>query len=498
MKTETRTILPANRVEGDLQIHLTVKENVIVDARSEGSMFRGIENVMIGRGPLDGLVITPRICGICTTAHLYSAAKALDMAFGASVPDNGLRIRNITLMVEHLQNDIRHSFLLFMPDATNRSYAGHAFFDEANARYAPLRGKTTFQAVRQTKKLLEIIAILGGQWPHSSFVVPGGVVSVPIPSDITTCRHLLNNFRTWYEESVLGCSIDRWLEVQSLPDLDNWLLEDQTHQESELGFLIRFCRSVGLDKIGKGHGNFISFGSFELPQETRVSKGSHDGFLIPSGFFKDGMRHALDPDKITEDISFSWLSGGQARRHPFDGKTVSGGRKATGDAYTWAKAPRYDRMPAETGPLAEVLISGSPLFIDIVRADGPSVFSRQLARLTRPATLLNVMDQWFDEIILARSDFFGGYQKKEACRGFGLIQAPRGALGHWVIIERGRIKNYQVITPTAWNASPRDGEKIRGPMEEAISGVMIKDVDNPVEVEHIVRSFDPCLVCTVH
>jgi len=108
------------------------------------------------------------------------------------------------------------------------------------------------------------------------------------------------------------------------------------------------------------------------------------------------------------------------------------------------------------------------------------------------------MDQWLNEIIPARSDYFGGYQKKEACRGFGLIQAPRGALGHWVIIERGRIKNYQVITPTAWNASPRDGEKIRGPMEEAISGVMIKDVDNPVEVEHIVRSFDPCLVCTVH
>lgn len=498
MNKQIRTILPVNRVEGDLQIHLTARENIVRDAKSEGSMFRGIENVMTGRGPMDGLVITPRICGICTTAHLNSAAKALDMAFGASVPDNGIRIRNVTLMVEHLQNDIRHSFFLFMPDAANRAYAKHALFAEANERYEPWRGGATLQAVQETKKILEIIAILGGQWPHSSFMVPGGVVSVPTASDITTSRNLLKNFRSWYEQRVLGCSVNRWLEVQSLSGLDKWLYENRTHTESELGFFIRFCRSVGLEKIGKGHGNFICFGSFELPQNTRVLSGSQGRFLIPSGFFKDGKVHTLNPDEITEDISFSWLSGGRAPRHPFEGKTVSGGGKRNGDCYTWAKAPRYNKMPAETGPLAEALVSESPLFMDIIQKDGPSVFARQLARMARPAYLLDVMDQWLGEIISSRSDYFEGYQKKDACRGFGLIQAPRGALGHWVIIERGKIKNYQVITPTAWNASPRDSEKVRGPMEEAISGAKIKDMDNPVEIEHIIRSFDPCLVCTVH
>ena len=498
MTRKIKTLLPVNRVEGDLDISLTIEDHTVVDAKAQGTMFRGIENVMTGRGPLDGLVITPRVCGICTTSHLYGAAKALDMAFGASVPDNGRRVRNITLMVEQIQNDMRHTFLLFMPDATNRAYSKAPFFDEAKRRYEPMMGDASIEVVRETKKLLEIIAVLGGQWPHSSFMVPGGVVCQPSPGDILVCRHLLRNFRRWYEQKVLGCSMDRWLEVETVSDLDRWLNESRSCKESELGFFIDFCRLAGLDRKGGGHHNFISFGSLEMPEKTVVSPGPEKGFLRASGFFKDGKKMNFSQDQITEDTTYSHLAGCRIPKHPFDGKTVSAEVKPGGSQYTWGKAPRYNGLPAETGPLAEALVNENPLYTEMVKNCGPTVLARQMARITRTTHLVNVIDEWLGEMISSKSAYFQEYELIDSCSGFGLVQAPRGALGHWVTLEGGKIKNYQIITPTAWNASPRDAGEVKGPMEEAIVGIEVKEIDNPVEVEHVVRSFDPCLVCTVH
>ncbi len=498
MEKKKHCILPVNRVEGDLKIQLSFEDNVVTDAKAMGTLYRGIENLMTGRGPLDGLVITPRICGICTTAHLNCAARALDMAFNARVPDNGKRLRNITLMVEQIQNDMRHSFLLFMPDATNPAYKNHELYHEARDRYTPLKGRSVIQTVRETKKILEIIAILGGQWPHSSFMVPGGVVSVPSPGDIAICRHLIKNFTSWYERNVIGCAMERLTAVNSQSELFAWLDEKRSHAESDLGFFIRFCKSVGLDQTGKGHGSFLSFGSLDMPGNTTVQSPFGGRQLIRSGFVQNGKIEALEPDRITEDITCSWLYGGQIPRRPFEGKTVTGIKKPDGSKYSWAKAPRYEQKPAETGPMAEMLANKNALFMDIINTDGPSVFARQLARLIRPAHFLPALDLWLSEMVAGKSEYFEKYDRPESCRGYGLIHAPRGALGHWVVIENNRIKNYQVITPTAWNASPMDMNKVRGPMEEAVVGTVVRDMDNPIEVEHIIRSFDPCLVCTVH
>ena len=181
-------------MEGDLELHLELDDDTVCEVRSVGTMYRGIENLMKGRGPMDSLVITPRICGICTTAHLNAAALALDMAYGTIIPDNARRLRNVTLLVEQLQNDIRHVILLFMPDLIVPFFSAQPLYGEALQRYQVLKGETCLQTVSETKKVLEIIAILGGQWPHSSFMVPGGVVSVPTASDITHCRHILRNW----------------------------------------------------------------------------------------------------------------------------------------------------------------------------------------------------------------------------------------------------------------------------------------------------------------
>jgi uptake hydrogenase large subunit len=167
--------------------------------------------------------------------------------------------------------------------------------------------------------------------------------------------------------------------------------------------------------------------------------------------------------------------------------------------YSWIKAPRYGGEVAETGPLAEMVIAGNPLFRDIIAHDGPSVFARELARLTRPSHLLRPMAIWIDELLERREDpFYRTVKSIPDGEGAGMIQAARGALGHWVKVQDGKIAHYQIITPTSWNGSPRDKRGVRGAWEEALIGTPITNSKNPVEAGHVVRSFDPCLVCAVH
>ncbi len=504
MTTKFNRILPLNRVEGDLEIHLQLDAaGTVLDARSVGTMYRGFENLMTGRAPMDALVITPRICGICTTAHLNAAAEALDTLYEAMVPDNARRLRNVTLMVEQLQNAMRHAFLLFMPDTVHPVYSQQQLYPEALRRYEPLKGETQIQAIAETQRLIEIIAILGGQWPHSSFMVPGGVVSVPSAADLNQCRHLLFNFRRWYESRILGCDLDTWQGVQSMADLEDWLQAAPAHADSELGFFIRYGRALGLDRLGRGHERFISHGGPKLPKNTAVHGFGSEEHLFPAGVYGHETRQALDPQKISEDISCAYYQG-QGPLHPFNARTVPDpvSEAGAGDThtkkYSWAKAPRYAGLPAETGPLADLVAAEDPLVTDWMKRQGASVLIRQLARMIRPAILLPALDTWLHEMTTSTSPFYRHYRKCANGKGFGLVTAPRGALGHWIQLDEGVISSYQVIPPTTWNGSPRDERGVRGPWEEALVGTQVADPQHPIEVEHVVRSFDPCLVCTVH
>ncbi len=489
--------IPLNRVEGDLEIRVEVDDGVVLNSWSSGTMYRGYERILMGRGALDGLVITPRICGICGTSHLTAASQALDMIANATPPPDAVRVRNLALMTEHIQSDMRHGFLMFTVDFVNPAYKDLDLFEEAVHRYEPFKGETVIEVIRETKKILEIIAIIGGQWPHSSYMVPGGIVSVPSSSDLLQCRLLLSQYRNWYERRILGCSLERWLEVRSGADLDTWLEESDSHRESDLGFYIRFARKIGLNKIGQGHGNFISYGSLNLPEETQVRSQRGNGLLIPAGLAQGIKIQEFDQEKIAEHVAYSWFVDYEGGRHPFEGETRPYATGQEGKEYSWAKAPRYDGLPAETGPLAEMVIAGQSLFTDLINKYGPSVFLRELARLVRPTELIPAMDIWLSEL-KGDGKFYSSPGKDIKGRGFGLTEASRGALGHWVQIGNDGIEHYQIITPTAWNASPRDSNETRGPVEESLIGTEIKDINNPVELGHVVRSFDACLVCTVH
>jgi hydrogenase large subunit len=491
--------IPLNRVEGDLEIRIEVEDGVVADAWSAGTMYRGFENLLVGRGALDGLVITPRICGICSTTHQMAAAQAMDRVAGlAGLPGAAIRLRNLALAVEHIQSDVRQGVLMFLPDFTNPGYAAHPLHAEAVRRYAPLAGEAAVDAIRETKKAVEIIAMLAGQWPHSSFMVPGGVAYAPNGADLVQCRHLLGRYRDWYQRRFLGCGIERWLAIDGLDALMEWVEENPAQRESEVGFFVRFALAAGLDRTGRGHGNFLSYGGLEIPEGSAVAGSG--GRLIAAGFARGGEVEAFDQARVAEHIAHSWFTGYEGGRHPFEGLTKPYASGNEGDRYSWAKAPRYRGLPAETGPLAERVVAGDRLFLDLLaRHGGPSTLARQLARLTRPATLFQAMDTWLHEV--ARGDGGEFYEAPPPIvdgHGVGLIQAARGALGHWVKVADGRIEHYQIVTPTAWNGSPRDSAGVRGAWEEALVGTPVADPDNPVEVGHVIRSFDPCLVCSVH
>lgn len=494
----TGITIPVNRAEGDLEIRVEIEDGVVTDAWSAGTMYRGFETMMRGRGALDGLVVTPRICGICSLTHLTAAVEALDAISGVVPPDNARRLRNLALMIETVQSDVRQSILMFMVDFANRlAYRGLPALDEACARYAPLSGRAAIEVVRETKRLLQGVAIIGGQWPHTSFMVPGGVTSMPDISKILQLRIIIERFTAWYERTVLGCSLERWQAVDSIAALDAWLEESEEHRNSELGFFLRLARQTGMAELGRGPNCYLSFGNLPLPEDTAVA--GRGGRFQEAGWAEGTTVHPLDAAKIAEDTSHAWFAPKKEPLHPSDGETKPYASGHSGQVYSWIKAPRYDGRVVETGPLAEMIIDGRPLFHDLIERQGPSVLVRQLARFVRPAYVLDTMHIWTDELRRHSMDFF--YRSTRTIpdgEAAGMIQAARGALGHWVKVEDERITHYQIITPTAWNGSPRDASGSRGAWEEALIGTPIDDSANPVAAGHVIRSFDPCLVCAVH
>ncbi len=484
--------VPLNRVEGDLEIRAEIEDGVVRDAWCSGTMFRGFERILQGRAALDGLLLTPRICGICGTSHQAAAAAALNRIAGITPPPDARRVIDLVLMCEHIQSDMRHGFLMFTADFVNPAYKDNPLYEEALRRYAPLKGETVIEVIRETKKVLEINAILSGQWPHSSFIVPGGIVSRPNDTELLKCRMILKHYRKWYENRILGCSIERFGEIRSAGKFDAWLDEKQARRESDLGFYVRYSRKTGLDKIGSGCTNFLSFGSTEPPGCSGT-----DSRLFPAGFLHQGIIFDFAQENISEHVATSWFLDYTGGKHPFEGETRPFASGYEGKKYSWAKAPRYKDLPAETGPLADMLVSGNSLIADMAAVEGHSAFLRELARLLRPAILIPAMEQCLSEI-RSNAEFYISPGEISEGEGFGLAGAARGGLGHWVKIREGKIAHYQIITPTAWNLSPRDSNDVRGPAEEALMGTEVRDPANPVELGHVIRSFDACLVCTVH
>lgn len=481
--SKTISISPFNRVEGDLKIKVEINDGRITDARASGTMFRGFEQILKGHFPEDALVYTPRICGICSISHSIASSGALAAVSDTFVPSgNGRLAKNISHATENTMSHITQFYVYFAPDLLRHEQL--KYYPLIEKRLAHLKGESAKTIITERKRFLEILGLIGGKWPHTIAIQPGGITKSLDSSDIFRIHGVLKQFSTVVESVLLGMPTEDYLEIKSASDFDAVFLSGD-NPASDLGLFYRFAVEAGLMTLGKGPGRFISGGCYP----------DKDGMpYIPSGY-RNGVVSGIDLEKITESIHYSFFDAPHISSNPV--LDASEPKWDKPNAYSWAKAPRYNGEVVEVGAIARQVISGDPLVTDFISKYGSTVFTRVFARLHEAVKLLRKMSGWIEQLD-ADESYYVRNTLKETASGIGITEAARGILGHWISVEGGRITNYQVITPTGWNASPRDEKATPGALEQALINTAIEDEDNPVEIDHIIRSYDPCLVCTVH
>lgn len=508
---------PVTRIEGHLAV-TTDAEAVagssgrpaykIVRARCRGEMYRGFETLLRGRDPLDAQQIVQRICGVCPIPHGLASIRAQEMAYGVKPSPNGRLLQDLILAGNTFQSHILHFYQFCVPDfvdaAAVTKYAGQdralvglktwvagglarggkgleAYpaspllpHDDLPDRAEPELAFRLFghylEALEMRRLADEMGAVFGARMPHSTSIVPGGCTQTPTEERIGSYRSRLRRIAEFVERTML-------------PDV------------------IALARSFPRYwDLGVGYGNMLCYGGWE--------SGDAGPQPFAPGAVVAGKWEPLDSEAIAEHVGFSWFSSSSGL-HPSHGETKADPKKASG--YSWLKAPRYKGLPMEVGPAARILVNyrsphpwpGRKEVDDLLRrlGVGPEKLVSVLGRLTCRAfeamLLAKHASKWLD-----RLDPNGppaqDFDRVKNGAGFGLVEAPRGALGHWLAIEGGTVKHYQCVVPTTWNCSPRDDAGQPGPLEKALEGLEVADPEQPVEVGRVIRSFDPCLACAVH
>jgi hydrogenase large subunit len=488
---------PFNRVEGDLEVALEVQEGRVVSAQVNATMYRGFEQILQGKPAHDALVYVPRICGICSVSQSVAAARALADLAGVQMPANGQHATNLILATENLADHLTHFYLFFMPDFCRPVYARYQWHAQALQRFSPDAGDQTRVATAARQRWLTLLGTLGGKWPHTHSIEPGGSSR---PIDAAERIRLLSRvreFRAFLERDTFGTPLEVFASLESEDALWHW--HAQNPQVGDVRFFLGLVHDAQLTRMGQGPGRYLSYGAYAQGAPT---EGMHERFVLPRGVWRGdaqggaGGMEPLDVDAITEDATSAWLRDTHGPLHPKNGVTEPFMDKP--GAYTWNKAPRLNGEVVETGAIARQLLSGQPLVRDVVARYGATVYTRVLARLMELARMVGQMEVWLHEI-QPQAPFCVPADMPEEGHGVGLGEAARGSLGHWVQLRGGRIYNYQIVAPTGWNFSPRDAAGTPGALEQALIGAPVQESEQtPVSVQHIVRSFDPCMVCTVH
>lgn len=480
-----RVVGPFNRVEGDLEVRLDIEANAVRDAWVVSPLYRGFEQMLNGRDPRDALVYTPRICGICSVAQSVAAARALAGMQGLGMPDNGRLSTNLVLANENMADHLTHFYLFFMPDFANDAYRGEPWFAMARERFQAVKGAAGAEVLPARSGFLHLMGLLAGKWPHSLAIQPGGSTRALESRERTHAATLLYAFRRFLEKTLFGDSLEAVAALDSADALMQWY-ESGDPARSDFCRFLHIAEHLRVEGLGRADDVFMSYGAYDEGEAP----------LFRAGVWEGGKRLALQADAISEDHGHSWMQYRNTPRHPYEGMTVPDVSAENG--YTWCKAPRLDGRVVEVGALARQLIDGHPLVVDLVERGGGNVRSRVIARLLELARVTLAMERWVSEIKPGKPFCDHGAIPTEA-QGAGMIEAARGSLGHWVKVRNGRIINYQIIAPTTWNFSPRDSGGSPGALERALVGAPVRPGEkNPIAVQHIVRSFDPCMACTVH
>lgn len=520
---------PISRIEGHLRIEVEVNDGAVTKAWSSATLFRGIETILTGRDPLDAPLITQRLCGVCTYVHNLCSVRAIEDALGVTITDNARDVRNLVLGAQFLHDHLVHFYHLHGLDWADITgalsadpAATQALADEISPNAEPIdfsSVKSRLQGLVDTGNLgpfanaywghpayhlspeenllvsahylvslqkqvsaAKMMAILGGKNPHPQSTVVGGVTC---GGELSTQR--LTQFRAYLEE------IREVIQTIYMPDLK--LVASRYSQWSGMG----------------GFKNFMACGDFPLGPNIPNELFMPRGIIINGDLFNV---QPLDEGLITEHVARSWYNGA-VDRHPSSGETHPNYTGLDTDTrYSWLKAPRYDGEAVEVGPLARVLVGyglGRADYVNAVQsflaetglgeADLLSTLGRTAARAIETQIIADGMVTWLDALENRLSnggkEIYSDYTMGTSS-GIGFLEAPRGALGHWINIQGNTIDNYQMVVPTTWNLGPRCADNIPGPLEQTLVGLPVADTANPLEVLRVVHAFDPCIACGVH
>jgi len=540
---------PITRIEGHLRIEIEVDDttNVVQEAASSSTAFRGFESIMRGRDPKDVGMFAQRICGVCTFHHYERGVEATEMAYGVSIPPNARSLRNLIWAAQAVNDHTTHFYQLHAMDwfdvvsaldadpvaATEIAHQFHRTpYNASESHYTMVAerllafvqsgqlgpfaggywGHPKYRLSPEENLIIashyldnlavqrmsaKASAIFGGKNPHMQSMIVGGM---------TSARDALDAHRIAEYQFLMQKSMD-FVERAYLPDLE---------------LIGRRYRTEALAGEGGGLRNYMSFGAMALDEQP-WERRAH---LLPAGLIMDrdlSTVHSVDPMKIAEEVTHSWYTyeGGNDALHPLDGQTNpayeglnADGTLKTEGGYSWVKSPRYDGMPVEVGPLARMLIayaSGDEavrtIMDDYTNKIGVpfdfwySTVGRTIARGLETKVIGDAVPGLVSKLTgnVASGDdrFYNRFEVKDG-PGWAMGEAPRGSLSHWLTVENGQVSNYQAIVPSTWNASPKDGREQRGAYEAALVTQPMADPTRPLEVVRTVHSFDPCLACAVH
>ena len=554
----TRIVVdPVTRIEGHLRVEAVVENGVITDAFSSGTMIRGLEKILIGRDPRDAWAITERVCGVCTTVHALASVRSVEDALGVAVPPTAELIRNIMLTTQYVQDHVVHFYHLHALDWVDIVNALKADPKKAAelAQSFSKWDKNTPAYFAEVQNKIKAFAASGlgifanGYWGHPAYKLPPEVNLIGVAHYLDALEwqkevvkiHAVFGGKNPHPNYLVGgvpCSINIMKKRQSILKGSNLVsrLIDQADvfvnevYIPDLLAVASFYKDWA--KYGGGLTNYLSYGEFPTkgygqPESFKYARGA----VLNRDLSTVHPVNPRDSQEIKEYIAHSWYSyeGGDSEGvHPWSGETkinYSGPKPPFEtlegfEKYSFLKTPRWKENPMEVGPLARLLVSYAAGHADVKELVGQT-----LGKLGVPVeriiqhpgphggtrTGCGAIDDLAQGVLRradgAREDErsldvqqreVGAEELATDAEGVGLVEAPRGALAHWIKIHDGEIDNYQLVVPTTWNGSPRDAKLQRSSLEQSLIGTPVANLEQPVEILRTVHSFDPCLACAVH
>jgi hydrogenase large subunit len=556
MATTKVVVDPITRIEGHLRIEAQAEDGKIAKAWASSTQFRGIEIIMQGRDPRDAWAFTQRICGVCTVVHAVASCRAVEDALDITIPPNANLIRNLIHGMQFVQDHVIHFYHLHALDwvdvvsALSANPADTAGIAKKISPW-PNNSETYFKEVQDRLKKFVGSGQLGifanGYWGHPAYKLPPAVNLLAVAHylealdwqrDVIRLHTIFGgknphpNFLVGGMASAINLDGRATINAEKLSDIHDMIARAQRFVEQvywpDLVAIAGFYKEWA--GIGGGTGNYLAVGEFPDGDVRDL-----DTLYFPRGIIlgKDLTKvWPYDHKKVAEYINSSWYEyskGDDAGLHPWEGETKA---KFTGPKppwtylqgekkYTWMKAPRYDGRPMEVGPLARMLVAFGSGHADVrgmvkqvldgLNVGPAALFStlgRTAARGMETVLLARRLSHWYDALVdrIKGGDTrtFNGDKWEPAkwpaqAQGYGYLDAPRGALGHWVQIADQKISRYQCVVPSTWNCSPRDAKGVPGPYEAALMDhhPLVKP-DQPLEILRTIHSFDPCMSCGVH